>query len=219
MMRHAAFLALALAACWTAPATAQYRPMPYAAAVPSDRPLSATDKARDLMNQYGICVVKQHLPGVKRALSLPDDRAIDNALIKLATDDCLVTGELRMSEPLFRGAVFRAMYVRDFGTKSPAALDPVNNPKVKPADAGPAANFGDCVARLSPVPARELVLSNPATPQEQQAIAALRPALADCLPPKQQARFTSWGLQASLAEALYRRTVALTATSNGSGGQ
>lgn len=210
MIRYAAFFAVGLVACWAAPAMAQYSlPLP-SAAVPSDRPLSATDKARDLMNQYGICVVNEHFGAVKRALSLQDDGAIDKALIKFATDDCLVSGKLTMSEPLFRGAVFRAMYIRDFGTKSREALEPVNNPKGKAVNAGPAVDFGDCVVRLSPDGARTLVMASPDTPGERDAVQTLRQALADCLPPKQQVRFTLWGLQATLSEALYKRTVALT---------
>lgn len=206
-------LLLALAVCWVSPASAQYAlPTPYAA-VPSDRPLSDTDKSREMLNQYGYCVMMQHLGGVQRALALPDDAAIERALSKLATDDCLLTGQLRMSPPLLRGAIYRAMYVREFSYLSQAAraaVIPAAGQPGEEVDAAPSITFGGCVAKLASEAARDLVMASPASRSEDQALAALRPALADCLPPKQQVRLTRWGLQATLAEALYRRTVALT---------
>ncbi|THD35192.1 MAG: hypothetical protein E7773_12120 [Sphingomonas sp.] len=202
----------ALAVCWVSPASAQYAlPTPYAA-MPSDRPLSDNDKAREMLNQYGYCVVMQHLGGVQRALALGDDAATDGALRKLATDDCLFAGKLRMSPPLFRGAIYRAMYVREFGYLSQgarAAVIPANGQPGEEVDAAPSITFGGCVAKLAPAAARDLVMATPASRNEDAALATLRPTLADCLPPKQQVRLTRWGLQATVAEALYKRTVAL----------
>ncbi len=209
-------LAAVLAVSGALPASAQYALPPYAAAAPSPRPLSDVDQARDVTNRYGICIVKQHFSLVRRALALPDEDAVTKALVKLATDDCLWAGELRMSPRLLRGAVYRAVYLRDFGYMSAAtraALTPANGQPGEDVGAAPTITFGGCVARLSPDATRELVMADPATPQEDEAIAALRPALADCLPPKQQVRFNKSSLQALLSESLYKRTVALTGKS------
>ncbi|WP_299421447.1 hypothetical protein [Sphingomonas bacterium] len=204
---------MAIAACCVSPASAQYAlPTPYAA-VPSSRPISETDQSREMLNQYGYCIMMQHLGGVQRALALPDDGAIDRALSKLQTDDCLFAGQLRMSPALLRGAIYRAMYLREFGYLSQATratVVPANGQPGEELDSAPSTTFGGCVAKLSPDATRDLVTADAATPFEDKALAALRPALADCLPPKQQVRLTRWGLQATLAEALYKRTLALT---------
>lgn len=209
MIRRACLVLMTAAACLAAPAVAQTGSVPYAAAAPSDRPLSSIDRARDLMNQYGICIVSQHLGTARRALAEPEGPALNRALAKLATDDCLFSGRLQMSQPLFRGALYRAMYLRDFAFLPQDELAAL---KAARGDALP--TFGDCVARLSPDGARALVMASPATRSERDALDTLRPALSDCLPPKQQVRFTLWGLQATLAEALYKRTVALTKASS-----
>ena len=204
-------LALA-AACWVSPASAQTA-MPYAVAVESSRPLSDDDQAREIMNRYGYCIVTKHLGGVRRALAMPDEAQQTEALRKLATEDCLFNGRLKMSPTLFRGAVYRAMYIRDFGMMSDqtrAIVTPVAGQASVEVDAAPSITFGGCVAKLAPDATRELVISNVATPLEKKAIAALRPVLGDCVPPKQQVRVTVRGLQATLAESLYKRTLALT---------
>lgn len=205
MIRRASSVGCALAACWAVPAAAQADTVPLTAAIPSNRPLSPTDRARDLMNQYGICIIRVHLGTARRALAQPDGSAINRALSKLATEDCLVAGRLQISPPLLRGALYRALYLRDFAFMSKDAQVAL---KTMPGEATP--NFGDCVARLSPDGARALVMANPDTQGERAAIQTLRQALADCLPPKQQVHFTMWGLQATLSEALYKRTAALT---------
>ncbi len=207
MIWRASLVGFALAVCGAVPAAAQADAVPLTAAIPSDRPLSPTDRARDLMNQYGICIIRVHLGTARRALAQPDGPAIERALSKLATDDCLVAGRLQISHPLFRGALYRALYLRDFATMS---KDDLATLRATPGQATP--NFGDCVVRLSPDGARALVLASPDTQGERAAINMVRQALADCLPPKQQVHFTMWGLQATLSEALYKRTVALTKT-------
>jgi hypothetical protein len=207
-------LALAfVAACWVPPASAQYNLPTPNAAVPPSRPLSETDQSREMLNQYGYCIMAQHFGGVRRALALSDDAAIDSALMKLATDDCLFAGRLKMSPALLRGAIYRAMYLREFNYLSRAmraTVIPGNGQLGEEVDSAPSTTFGGCVAKLAPEATRDLVMANAATPLENNALDALRPALADCLPPKQQMRLTRWGLQATLAEALYKRTVALT---------
>ncbi len=204
-MARAALLGIAVATAWTVPVSAQYTP--YAIAVPSERNLSETDRARDLMNRYGLCVVKQHFGLVRRAIAQTDDAAQTRALAKIAGDDCLSTGRLRMSPLLFRGSVYRALYIRDYALMPRDTLAALVATKL--SDDQVSIDFGACVAKLSPDGARALVLSDPATTAEKNAIASLRPSLSDCLPPKAQVRVTMSGLQATLSEALYKRMVAL----------
>ena len=171
-MVRAALLGIALATAWTVPAAAQYTP--YAIATPPERNLSADDRARELMNRYGLCVVKQHFGLVQRAITQTDDAAQTKALAKIAGDDCLLTGTLRMSPVLFRGAVYRALYMRDYALMPHDALAALVATKLE--DDQSSVNFGACVAKLSPEGARALVLSDRATSAEKDAIATLRPA-------------------------------------------
>jgi hypothetical protein len=207
-------MALAVvAACWVSPASAQYAlPTPNAAVAPS-RPLSEIDQSREMLNQYGYCIMVQHFSGVRHALALPDDAAVEAALMKFADNDCLFTGQMKMSPALLRGAIYRAMYLREFGYLSQterAIVIPANGGPGNEVDAAPSTTFGGCVAKLAPDATRDLVISDPATSLEAKALDRLRPALADCLPPKQQFRLSRWALQAELAESLYKRTVVLT---------
>ncbi len=97
------------------------------------------------------------------------DAAIEAALAKIATDDCLSDGELTMSRPLFRGAIYRALYLRDFGNMSPeslAAPGSGNDQSGETADAFPMYIFSNCVVRLSADSARAFVMASPATPDE-----------------------------------------------------
>lgn len=168
------------------------------AAVPSERDVSASDRARQTMNDYGVCLVKSRAIAVRRALAMPAGDT-DAALRKLAIADCLSAGELRMPAALMRGAVYRALYLQDFGSKAPA-------PATSATPTGdPLQDFGACVNTVDPVHVRELVMATPATTVERTAIAALAPALGSCVAPGNNVRFSRATLQAVLAEAAYRQ--------------
>ncbi|MGZ3259420.1 MAG: hypothetical protein ACXWIO_11260 [Croceibacterium sp.] len=202
-------LAIAIFVLAPAPTIAQYS-QPSAAAGPSTRSLPRVDEAWDIMNRYAVCVVNQHYGAVKHVLGLPNDEAVRKGLAKLAYDDCLRDGQLGMSAPLFRGAIYRALYLSQFrGLSKEATASITAAQDGDSVDPRKDTSFGDCVVRLSPDAAKQLVAANPNTPQEGQAVTALRPALADCLPPKVKMTFTPWGLQGTLAEAVYERTLTL----------
>lgn len=178
------------------------------------RDVSAADRARDTMNRYGVCVVRMKAIAVKRALSQPTDEAVDRALAATAIDECLRSGELKMSRSLFRGAVYRALYIRDFGQVSQGQI--TGGAQREGAAAEPVAatpmnllqRFGDCVVRIAPADARALVLATAATQEERSAITRLGPALGSCVAPTGQVRFSRAVLQGVLAEALYKRSAA-----------
>ncbi|MBC9031561.1 hypothetical protein IAG41_04070 [Sphingomonas sp. JC676] len=184
------------------------------AAEASTRDVSAADQARDTMNRYGVCVVKVKSVAVKRALSQPTDQAIDSALAKIAIDECLGSGELTMSRSLFRGAVYRALYIRDFGqvSQAPATIGMQGKDAAAEAAATTPMNllqrFGDCVVRADPADAQALVLATAATQAERSAITRLGPSLGGCVAPTNQVRFSRAVLQGVLAEALYKRAAA-----------
>jgi hypothetical protein len=186
------------------PIAAQSQIIPDSAVRLSTRDISPAEQARDTMNRYAECIVKSRPTAVRRALSQPD-QAITGELAKIASNDCLQNGELTMNSSLFRGAIFRAVYMRDFGHESlPEALEQV----AMAAPADPLVAFADCVVQLDPEDTRSFVLAEPATPDERGAAANLSASLAGCVAPGDQVGFSKTVLQGALAEALYKRTAA-----------
>lgn len=185
---------------------------------PADRPnrkMSDSDRARHMTNDYATCVAKLYPRQVERAVVLSPALSYD-ALAKLATSECLVSGELFIPNQLMRGAVYRALYIRDYRKHVPAfstsAVDYAGSADGDPHSQELARlnNFGSCVAVANPAAARSLVLANAATDEEAGAIDALRQNLADCLPGGTSVKFTKGVLQGLLAEILYREANILT---------
>jgi hypothetical protein len=204
-MRRLAHLAPALAAIGAAlvgvPAGAQ------TAAHLSTRDISDQDRARDTMTRFAACVVKARPNLTKEALAKTTPGESVAALNDLVKTECLAGGELRMAPDIFRGALYRALYMREFGENAEA-------PHVVAASEGVATStplqaFGDCVLRTAPAATRLFVVADVATPEEKQAFADLTPALGGCVDPREQMRFNRASLEATLAEALYKNSVAL----------
>lgn len=199
-MRVALTVTLA-AACALAPLAAGAQTLFDPAARLSTRDVSAAAQARDTMNRYAECVVKTRAAAVRRALSTETP---DAELARLASDDCLASGQLQMGTSLFRGALYRALYLRDFGRDA----------ELPAGEATPAAStnplllFGDCVARLDPAQTQAFVVAMPATPGEDEAVAALGASFERCVVAGDRIGFSKTVLQGALAEALYKRSAA-----------
>ncbi|WP_419809514.1 hypothetical protein [Sphingomonas sp.] len=165
---------------------------------------SDADRAHRTMNDYGVCLVKSRFTAVRRAIASPEGQ-VDGALSSLAIDDCLQSGELRMSRTLMRGAVFRALYIHDFGRRPPVApiIETSVSTNVPPGD-NPLRVFGRCVLGSDAANTRAFVLAVPATSAERDALRGLAPALARCVAGGQTIRFSRATLQGVLAEAAYR---------------
>jgi hypothetical protein len=137
-------------------------------------------------------------------LSQATEQQITDELAKLATNDCILSGELQMGRTMFRGSIYRALYARDFGAD--AAL-PASEVRLT-TSSDPVLVFGDCVATLDPGETRAFVLARPATSMEDDAVAKLAASFARCLTAGNEARFSKTVLQGALAEALYKRSTA-----------
>jgi hypothetical protein len=192
----------ALAACGmlgSAPAHAQR------AANLSGRDISPGERARDTMNRFAVCVVKARPTMVQSALAETSQARKIVALSNVAKSECLAGGFLRMDPPIFEGALYRALYLREFGD-DPAV--------VRTLSEGAAAEFpdarltfADCVVRTDPAAVHALLESAPVTAEEQAALAALGAAFAACIPADQQLQFSPGHLLAVLAQAIYKRAV------------
>ena len=207
-MRLATLILSLAAACALVPAAAAAQSIiSDPAAALSTRDISPAAQARDSMNRYAECIVKTHTTAVRRALSETAPAAVTIALANLADRDCLRDGELQMGTSLFRGALYRALYLRDFGTDaalppSDLALEPSSNPLLE---------FGNCVAAFDPAQTQAFVVSKPATTAETEAITKLGASFGRCVAPGNQAQFSRTVLQGALAEALYKRSAAIAA--------
>jgi hypothetical protein len=151
------------------------------------------------MNDYAVCLVTSHHGAVRKAWARKSDAEVAAALAKVSVSDCLAEGRLIMPPQLLRGALYRALYLRDFGKRPPSAS--ASGPM---HEDNPLRLFGHCVYAIDPVDVRAFVMADPATALEKEAIAALGPALAQCVSPGSQIRFSPAVLQAILAEAAYR---------------
>jgi hypothetical protein len=66
------------------------------------------------------------------------------------------------------------------------------------------ANYGECIVRLNAPAAHALLLTEPDSTEESARFAALKPALANCLPEGQTLRFGKVSLRGSIAVNYYR---------------
>jgi hypothetical protein len=171
----------------------------------SGRDISPGEQARDTMNRFAICVVKARPTMVQRALAETSQARKILALSNVAKSECLAGGFLRMDPPIFEGALYRALYLREFGDNLAAVRALSEGPAAEFPDAR--LTFADCVVRTDPAAAHALLASAPVTAEEQAALAALGAAFAACVPADQQLQFSPGYLQAVLAQAIYKRAV------------
>ena len=196
-------LAVIGAACASLPAAAQ------TPANLSTRDISDAERARDTMNRFAICVVRARPDRTREALAKTGYAESTAAMARLMKSECLAGGQLAMNPRDLRGALFRALYLREFGDDAePLQFAPDS---ASPAASAPLESFGDCVLRAAPAATRVFVVAEVASNEEKQAIADLGPAMAGCVDPQAQLRFSPTSLEATLAEALYKRSVAASA--------
>lgn len=203
-MRFPAPLAgLACAACMVPGSSAAYAQR---AANLSTRDIPPAEQARDTMNRFAACVVKARPTMVQRALAAPAGAERFTALNEVVKRECLADGMLRMDPRLFEGGLYRALYLREFGRSSDAAVASAVGEAI--ASDNPLLTFGDCVARAAPAATHAFLSAEPSTSQERAALAELGPVFGACIPATEQIAFTPAALQAVLAQALYKRVAA-----------
>lgn len=202
-MKAAARLVAASVAITLAPAAAEAQ----RAAYPSERDIPEGERARDTMSRFADCVVRARPDMTRDALAKTDFAESTKALNALVKRECLGRGELVMNPRVLRGALYRSLYIREFGRDAA----PLQFADAGEAAAGsvPARSFNDCVVRAAPAAVRDFVVAEVATDRENQALAELGPAMAGCIDPREQLRFSPTVLEGILAEALYKNSVAL----------
>lgn len=172
--------------------------------------------ARLTLLRYAQCAVLRSRGRTARLISLPVDqpeyKRLSNALVEGEDDGCLSGGELSFGGASFRGAIFEAVYQRDFGRSGPVVFDPALETGYAALYAQPysaearsaIARYGECIARRAGGDVRALVVSLPGSANEMQSFSALGPKLSGCLIKGERITFSKVVLRGALAEALYR---------------
>ena len=182
--------------------------------------------ARLTLRQFGNCTLRRTPQVAVQVINLPVDEAeFDKTIRRIASEDCLVDGDLHMPPSLLRGALFEALYLRDFGRAVAPALKGVPSfdyaqgysRPLSPAaqNAIGLAVVADCVARTSPIAAHEFITSLPGSKLEDRAFTVVGRLLPGCVPPNQTFKFSRSVVRSSVAEAMYR----LSGVARGQGGQ
>lgn len=160
--------------------------------------------ARRTMAEFGRCVARRSPAKAHKTLNR-DFRTAEyrNALLTLAkvNQDCMGRGRMRAGGLLFAAAIAEAMLVAD-----PVPLN-VRLLRAARTDAptyAPTDKIAMCVARSDPDGAARLLTAPIAAPAEDQAAAALKPAIRRCAPPGTPVQITPAGMRAFLATASYR---------------
>jgi len=127
---------------------------------------------------------------------------------------CLPDANMKFSGTLLRGALFQALYLRDFGATDAGSFAAVpvidyaatyraKSDKTFESAVGQS-RFGDCVVRANPVTARSLIRSKIGSPEELSSFANLASALNGCVTKGRLVNFSRSALRGLVAEGLYR---------------
>jgi hypothetical protein len=179
------------------------------------------DATRKTLEIFSTCVLER---AYGRAIKMVDMRIDVPEYVKQMSsissgyDDCLSGGDLVISNGLFRGGLFRAIYMREFKLDGPVTFDPelvtgyhdrYPEPYSQEARSSIAmVKFAECVTRADGVNVRLLVGSVAGSSVETGAIQALAPKLGPCIAQGNQIRFSKPILKGALAEGIYRLSMA-----------
>ncbi len=160
--------------------------------------------------------------------SLPSSKASDTALFWTTGNSCEGAQQAaRFSPRSRRGAVAEYFLKRDYNLADwkqkrrplkvygmPTA-DRIASlaPNVR-ANVG-MVEMGSCVARADPTGVSALIGSEPASPAQTKALAALSSTMAGCMPPKLELKMSSFLLRGYVAEGMYRTLASQTLPKDG----
>lgn len=175
-------------------------------------------RARQLGQQFAACVTRGSRGAVRDYLAAFPSSTLAakrvQAVLNEKADSCARVSEMTFSGNSLRGALYEAMYRRDFSTGGPmdfSAISPIDYATGEGADTAPTPLpeialrlFADCAVRADVAGARALVLSPISEPGEQSALRAFLPAMKGCLPKDRQLSFSPSMARALVAETLYR---------------
>lgn len=174
---------------------------------------------RQLMDRFAACTVRRWKSGVVRYLaSAPGSPEAEDMAKRLASDECLASGQIEISEPLYRAAAYEVMYRINFGRKAVSDFSSV--PPINYAQSGKASpspdltaqatlrRLADCAVRQAPVEAQTLILSPIGGSEEAAAFSVITPFMSSCMASDATVTFSKLSLRGFVGEVLYRLSVA-----------
>ena len=173
------------------------------------------------MEAFAACTVSRYTGRAKALADVPVDSPRYEPLFRNMYDSyedaCLSGmegGRLSFSSGLFRGALFQALYEHEFRKDAPTDFSAVTDTGYLRLYSSPLSaeartalaleRFGECVSRADPRGVQKLLRQRPGSSEENEAINALKPRFAACIPRDQTIRFSPSILKGAVAEGLYR---------------
>jgi hypothetical protein len=179
------------------------------------------DAARQTLEVFATCIVERQ---AGRAAKLADMRVDTPEYLKQLNglsdfyDDCISSGRFEYGYSLLRGAIFQALYRREFKLNGPLTFDPMLDSayaKIYPEPYSPEAQssiaqvkFGECVSRADAANVRGFISAPPGSALETSSVQALAPKLGPCIAQGNQIKFNKTVLKGMLAEGIYRLSMA-----------
>jgi hypothetical protein len=177
-------------------------------------------EAQRILYNYGACLAKARRKQVEMFLATsPFTAKSDRTARKIASDECLMEGELSFPSETLRGPLYQELYRMDFGGNVPAnvasapALDYASSHgEVAAADPIHAnlRTFADCAVRRDPAAARDFILSNVGSAGESAALQRMMAPMSSCIVQGDTVKMTRPLIRGAVAEVLYRLTAAAT---------
>ena len=194
--------------------------------VPENSLMSDADRGRATLYGFSDCTVAHSTKDARAAVDQPyGDWSVFGKLAGPQFSECMNNGEIKFPFNLWRGALFRSLYVLDFGKKKWQLPEKPTNYARFVSDPGaegvyfPLIAFADCVVRKDLADSRAFVVSGVATGAENRALEAISPTFGPCLTNGLTLSFNKSTLAALLSEALYREAQdATTQAGSGTGG-
>lgn len=195
--------------------TGSHIPIPQRARIPDAGTMREANRVRIVMAEFARCVVDRNYNQVAQALALPAGHAFSGAVVRLATGECLESGEMRFKPVAIRGPLFTELYRRRVAAEKvghpwgPALAKVDLVTPVMAMDQSEQQHlammaFGDCVVKRDAEAARRVVLAPTAGDAQDRSIVAIAPNLGPCIVQGTTLHFGKQVLEGILAEVLYR---------------
>ena len=192
--------------------TGSHIAIPRRARIPDDAK-SDNAAAQIAMAAFARCVIARDQRGVARALGMEIGPDYWKAMGRLATSECLSSGQMKIPQNVMRGAIFAEVYrLYDAKKKAIVEVRPLDfdNPLLPEYRSNPLRYallaFADCVIKRDMDSARKVVLLPPASREKDDAFRALTPSLGPCLTSGHKITFSKPILEGVIAEVLYRES-------------
>jgi len=175
--------------------------------------------ARAALEDYAACQVGRQPARLAKLLTVRVDTAEYVALMNslLGFDACISSGTLVVTPNTHRGALFQALYNREFKKNTPIDFKDIksNYRELYPEDLSVEAQnwlsllaFSECVVRSDPTAVRDLMRSLTGASSEDIAFMRIGPNLNACMPEGKKLTFSKSIIKGLLAESIYRLSLA-----------